>query len=158
MKKRKIRFTKLKCTILFIVLFFLFLIAFLSFNLERQLYEMQKEKRLQKVEDFNMFEISYHEQNRCQKKEIFVYQDVSYSYDCLENVFVSFGSTKITLKEAITKNYITLDMILQKMMKWEYDIPDALLYTKKKTTFDYQIIVRENDGMKYVTISKLNVK
>lgn len=123
------------------------LTAFLVFLLNYYLYCLQRVERIEKIDDYTSYTISYHKQNRCQVKEKFRYDGYTYYYDCLENVYLNYGSTQMTLEEAITGEYLSLSRFIANL-KVEYQ-DEQVVYTKlpSSITEGYKVIITDNNDV-----------
>jgi len=146
----------------FLMLIFLFLVLCLSFlviSLESYLYDLQRIERLSKVKDYNDYNLTYTTQNRCEKKKRFTVDNITYVYDCLDNVYLSYGSTKVTLEEILTKKYLTLND-LKKNMKYDSsdEVYETYVYYPTKNKIGYKLSIDElEDENVIVTIAKFEM-
>jgi len=153
-KRQKIKqIRKLKKKFFLAICGSFFIIFFLLVLLNSYLFEIQKEERLSKKSDFKNYKITYIKENRCQKKERIKKENISYIFDCLDMVYVTFGTTKITLEEAIEKNYLDLATLLENTTLIGKE-ENASIYEKKpkKEEDPYLIKILEEEKT-IVTIS-----
>lgn len=154
-KKKNVFVKKSKRKLFFLFFFFLLLLFFLFFFLEYRLYELQREERLLKVKDYTSYTLSYQKQNRCQKREVFSKENTHYYYDCLDNVYLTYGSVETTLEEVILNDLLSLDVLLSRMQKWDSEIEGITEYTKASTnvSMGYKILVDERDEQTKIFLS-----
>ena len=121
------------------------------------LFDLQKESRLSKKKEFNDFELYYTKNSRCETKEQFKIDSVTYFYDCLDIVYLKYGETELTLKEAMEKEYINLKMLLESTT-FEGKEEEASVYASKllRGKEPYKIKLKECDGETFVTIAGAN--
>ncbi len=145
MKTHALRKQKRSIFLLFLGL--CLLTVLLVFLLNYYLYCLQRLERIEKIDDYTDYTISYYEQNRCQTKEKFKYDGYTYYYDCLENVYLNYGSTQMTLEEAITGEYLSLSSFISNL-KVEYQ-ENQIVYTKSASsiTSGYQVIITETNDV-----------
>lgn len=104
----------------FFFLFFLFmalLFILIYFSLMNYLYQIQRTERLSKLDEDETYTLSYSKQNRCKTSYIFTYDNYKYYYDCLNEVYISYGSTGVFLQDALNNKYVTLDDLITDTVK-----------------------------------------
>ena len=145
MKTHALRKQKRSIFLLFLGL--CLLTVLLVFLLNYYLYCLQRLERIEKIDDYMDYTISCHKQNRCQVKEKFWYDGYTYYYDCLENVFLNYGTTQMTLEEAIMGEYLSLNRFVSNL-KVEYQ-EGQVVYTKPTSSIahGYQVIIKENNDV-----------
>ncbi len=151
MKKKSSIFIKLKLKfvlLLFTIFFILFLFSFLLLN---YLYDVQRIERLEKIEDYTDFVLSYDELNRCVNKDAFTLDNTTFIYECVDEVYLYYGSTKATLEEVLKSHYLSLDDILKSMKKnTNYD-ENTTLYTRiptdKRKGYQFEVETQENSSI-----------
>lgn len=158
-KRKKNKYLKhQKRVILFFSLFLFLCLSFLVISLESYLYELQREERLSKVKDYNNYVLSYTTQNRCEKKEKFTVDNITYIYDCLDNIYLSYGTTKVTLEEILTLRYLTLKDLIKNM---KYDSSDEIyetyVYYPTKNKIGYKLSIDELEDKTIVTFAKFEM-
>ena len=82
---------------------------------------VDEKERLEKIDDYTTYELSYEPQKRCQLKEKFVFEDKTFYFDCVDEVYLSYGSTKMTLEEALKNKYLTFDDLKNGLLEEETD-------------------------------------
>ena len=100
MKKKK-RFTNIKTTVILTSFLLFFLLSLCVFSLDKYLYQIQQTEWLSKLENYDNFTMSIRPQNRCQKREIMQYNDKKIVFDCIEQVYVHYGTITIFLTDAL---------------------------------------------------------
>lgn len=147
MKKRKFHF-KMKKTLWLISLNVLLVFFLAILCLDNYLYQIQREERLSKVENYNDFTMTFHEENRCQNHQIMNINNQKLIYNCIEQIYIHYGSVTIFLNYALENNYITLDDILSHTIKIDNkenkDIK-VYLYENKKTNSSFTISISEEE-------------
>ncbi len=153
---------KKKCVVIkktrrrfWLFLMFLFLVIFfLCLLLEYYLYEMQRRDRILKVTDYSTYVLTYQKQNRCQTRTIFFLDSVEYRYDCLDNIYLTYGTTETTLEEVFTNGYVTLDVFLSKMQKLETEEgKEKYIRHSTNMSMGYQVLIEKKEEQQIVTIS-----
>lgn len=147
MKKRKFHF-KMKKTLWLISLNVLLVFFLAILCLDNYLYQIQREERLSKVENYNDFTMTFHEENRCQNHQIMNINNQKLIYNCIDQIYIHYGSVTIFLNYALENNYITLDDILSHTIKIDNkenkDIK-VYLYENKKTNSSFTISISEEE-------------
>ncbi len=143
MKKTKCLRQQKKC-MFYLLLIELFVVGSICLFLNYYLHAIQRQERISKITDYTSYTLTYETQKRCQTKEKFSYDGYTYYYDCMNEVFLNYGSTQMTLKEAITKEYLTLNDLTNHLKKESID--DQVIYTHVNTnvTKGYQFIIEGN--------------
>lgn len=152
MKRRREKYLKKqKHLVIYTILLILIVILLLGLLLDKHLYDLQREERISKIEDYRNFHLSYQEQNRCKLEEKFQIEDTTIYYDCLEEVYIKYGSTLTTLKDVMESGYLTVKDILSQTKEGE----DGIYYhSATKDAMGYQIKLIENEESSKVIISK----
>ena len=114
------------------------------FSLDKYLYQIQQTEWLSKLENYDNFTMSIRTQNRCQKREIMQYNDKKIVFDCIEQVYVHYGTITIFLTDALNENYITIDSILSHMIK-ERNQKNLYLYRNQKLDIEFYIRITEEE-------------
>lgn len=147
MKKRKIYF-KIKQTMLLISLNVLLIFFLAILCLSNYLYQIQREERLSKLENYNDFTMTFHEENRCQNHQVMNIDNKKLFFNCIDQIYVHYGSVTIFLNYALENNYITLNDILTHTIKIDNkenkDIK-VYLYENKKANSSFTISVSEEE-------------
>ena len=143
MKKKK-RFTNIKTTVILTSFLLFFLLSLCVFSLDKYLYQIQQTEWLSKLENYDNFTMSIRTQNRCQKREIMQYNGKKIVFDCIEQVYVHYGSITIFLTDALKENYITIDSILSHMIK-ERNQKNLYLYRNQKLDIEFYIRITEEE-------------
>lgn len=130
-------------------------IALILLQIDFYLFSIQRKERFQDISDFSSFHLSYYAQKRCQKKKRFQVGTDTYFYDCLENVYITYGSTKFTLEEIMKSEKLNLDGLLFYTIKWNTDVENIKEYVFHATKNDigYKITVEELETGRNITIS-----
>lgn len=134
---------KQKRTVYLILIFILGCIFVLSFFLNTYLLKLQRKERLEKIGDYTSYELSYEPQKRCQLKEKFTFEDKTFYFDCVDEVYLSYGSTKMTLEEALKNKYLTFDDLTTGLFEEETDEEIFYEHDKTKTTQEYRFVVNK---------------
>ncbi len=153
-KKKIVAIRKIKKSIISTILFLSLSILCLFFVLEGYLFCIQKDSRLSKKEEFNDFELHYSTNNRCEVKEIFKKESITYFYDCLDIVYLKYGEIELRLEEAIEKEYINLKMLLESTT-FDGREGESSIYISKphRGKEPYKIKLTETKEGTFVTIS-----
>lgn len=147
MKKRKTKlFQKWKKRIFLTIFLSFFLLFLIMILLNSYLFVIQKQERLSKKKEFKNFKITYIKENRCQRKEKIKRESITYYFECLDMVYVTYGLTKITFEEAIQKDYLNLPLLLENTTLIGKE-GDASIYEKKnrKEGDEYRIKILEGE-------------
>ena len=134
---------KQKRTVYLLLIFILGCILVLSFFLNTYLLELQRKERLEKIGDYTNYELSYEPQKRCQLKEKFIFEDKTFYFDCVDEVYLSYGSTKMTLEEALKNKYLTFEDLTTGLFEEETDEEIFYEHDKTKTTQEYRFVVNK---------------
>lgn len=116
-KKRKKYFKGIKRFYFLIIVWLLFVVALIFFLLDSRLYEAQKKERLSKIKDFTDFVLIYEPQRRCEFRKRWDYKNITYYYDCIDHIFLKYGSIVVTLQEMIENDFLVIDEVINKMEK-----------------------------------------
>ena len=140
---KKTYLQKQKRRMYFVLIFILTCILILSFFLNTYLLELQRKERMDKISDYTDYELMYEPQNRCQVKNKFTFEEYTYLFNCVDEVYLSYGSTKMTLEEALENHYLTFKDLTIGLVEEETD--EELIYThdKTKNSKGYQFIVNK---------------
>lgn len=144
--KGKNYLAKPKKAVYFILLFILGCLLILSFFLNTYLLKLQRKERLEKIDDYTTYELSYEPQKRCQLKEKFVFEDKTFYFDCVDEVYLSYGSTKMTLEEALKNKYLTFDDLKNGLLEEETDEEIFFEHDKTKTTPEYRFVLNKKNN------------
>ena len=141
---------------IFLLMFGLFFaIALILLQIDFYLFSIQRKARFQDISDFTTFHLSYYGQKRCQEKKRFQVGTDTYYYDCLENVYMTYGSTKFTLEEVMKSGNLNLEGLLFYTIKWDTDTENIKEYIFNPTKNDvgYKITVEEVENRRNIIIS-----
>ena len=103
----------------------------------------KRKERLEKIGDYTSYELSYEPQKRCQLKEKFTFEDKTFYFDCVDEVYLSYGSTKMTLEEALKNKYLTFADLTTGLFEEETDEEIFYEHEKTKTTQEYRFVVNK---------------
>ena len=98
---------------------------------------------------------SYQKQNRCEKKLKFSFDDISYYYDCLDEVYIHYGSTKATLKEVITKEYLSFNDFIKNLHEIESEEENVRVFVHSSSNdeYSYKVKLSKTEETTEVTIA-----
>ncbi len=147
---QKIRFR----TFLFLFILLFFLLAIVVF-FSSYLFQMQRFERLRKISNFQDFTISVKDSSVCETSFRFVVHDVSYYYDCIDTIYLAYGSTKTTLNELLSLGYFELKDILRFLKKQSTEKENVTNYILSSFSSSLIFEVETNeDEIEKVTIHK----
>ena len=138
----KKKFTHLKMTLLLTSFLLFLLLSLCVFTLDKYLYQFQRTEWLSKIDNYDNFTLTMLPQNRCQKREIMEYENKKIIFDCIEQVYVHYGSITLFLEEALKKNYITIDSILSHTIKEDKNL---YFYQNQKLNMKFYIRLTDNE-------------
>jgi len=118
-KKKKLH--TLKQNIWLIALILTLGILLTSLFLQKYLFQIQTIERLQNVEDYSNYIITFIPQKRTTTQKRFSYKNINYYYQGIEQIYVSYGTTTIFLQDALQKEYLGLKSIIKNMTIKEND-------------------------------------
>lgn len=134
-------------TLLIVLLTFLSLVL-TAFSLQLYLYQIQKEERLGKVEEYDNFILTVVKQKRQVKKLQFQYKNCNYYFDGIEEIYISYGSTKVFLEEAIKEEYINIeDIIINCNLVEEEGNNKTYIHKSNDEKKSYQIKIEEKENL-----------
>ena len=143
MKKNKgiIRSIASKVWLISILFLLLTILLFLSFP--NYLFELQTTERLLKVKDYTEYKISVTKQKRPEYKLKFNYNDHNFYYDGIEEINISYGSTKTTIENILNKGFITYEEFMIKTTK-ENETEEEVTYAyRERPTKDILFLIIE---------------
>lgn len=141
MKKNYLK--RQKRTVYFILIFILTSVLLLTFFLNTYLLNLQRKERLQKINDYTEYELLYEPQKRCQLKNKFVFEGYTYVFSCVDEVYLSYGSTKMTLEEALENKYLTFKDLTLSLTMTKNDMETIYTHHKSKTSSAYCFVLNE---------------
>lgn len=152
---------KNKFVIFLSMLVSLFIICIIFLVLTNYLHVIRNKERLLRVEDYSKFSISYNKQNRCKetKKFTFSYYDGTvdtYYYQCMYDVYLSYGSTTISLENALNNEYINFHEVLDGSRKVFSKDNVAIYNSRKGSKYQYSIMVITKDEGRDIIFAPLN--
>lgn len=110
--RKKIKMLKFKLVILMFC--FLLIIIAIGIFLNYHLFAIQNIERLDKIKDYTEYKIKleFLEDNE-QKEEKLIYEteDERFYLSGVKEIYVYYGSTSTTLKNALEKEYLTLEIL-----------------------------------------------
>lgn len=125
-----------------IIVFILLLLTVCTLSLQQYLYHIQTEERIRKIEDATDFVITIHPQKRSTKTYQFEHENTYYYFEGIEQVYVSYGTTKIFFEDAIKKGLISIKSVIN----------NCVLETEEANYKKYQHINKDNSKNYYVTV------
>ena len=125
-KNKKINTTKKTIYVLSFSLFLL--LALVIFSLDNYLFTIQRIERLSKLENYDNFTMTAHFENRCQNHEIMRFDEKKLYYDCIDQIYIHYGSISLFLEEALEKVYITIESLLSHTIKMPSQEKDSSIY------------------------------
>ena len=128
----------IKRNIFLLIIFILVLIFLISLSLGNYLHYLRNYERLSKVKDTK--------KKRSNLQYQFTYNGYNYYYLGIDQLFVSYLSSSMTLKDVLTNNIFTLDNILTNST---YEKVDDLIY--------YTYMVNDVEKSYYVLIKDDNI-
>lgn len=140
-KNKKINTTK---KTIYVLSFSLFLILTLVvFSLDNYLFTIQRTERLSKLENYDNFTMTANFEKRCQNHEIMRFDEKKLYYDCIDQIYIHYGSISLFLEEALEKEYITIESLLSHTIKMPSQEKDSSIYlyqnTRKNICFEIYI-------------------
>ncbi len=147
---------KRKCTLIIScsIFFILFVFCVLLFLLSGYLYQLQWKERLDRVEDYTNFLLTYQKENRCTKDVKFQVQDTLYVFECIDQISFTYGSTTIPFEYVMKSGYVGINTLLSHMQKVEEN-DSWVKYVFHKTSLrsGYAITIDTSGYYQVVTIS-----
>lgn len=104
-----------KFTMFLFTLMLLVIVTLLFVTLSKHLLHIQNIERLDKMKDYSEFKIHLENNPYCYEKEESLYYEndkIKIYGSCLKVADIYYGNTVSSLKYALEKEYITLDMLL----------------------------------------------
>jgi hypothetical protein len=112
--RNKIR--KLKLYYLFFSLGFGLMICITLIMLMYHLIDIREDKIFKNLDKSN-YKLVLEEKDNCklQKKNLFTYDNYNISGYCINNIYIIYNNYKITLSDALDKNYLTISDIINNL-------------------------------------------
>ncbi len=146
MKKPKHRF-KIKKTFYLVSIFIFLLFALVTFSLNNYLFTIQRTERLSKLENYENFTMTANFESRCQNHEIMTIDDKKIYYECIDQIYIHYGTISLFLQEALEKEYITIESILSHTIKMPSKKEESFsiyLYQNTRKNLCFEIFIDEN--------------
>ena len=128
-----------------LIIFILVLIFLISLSLGNYLHYLRNYERLSKVKDYTSLTVSYTKQKRSNLQYQFTYNGYNYYYLGIDQLFVSYLSSSMTLKDVLTNKIFTLDNILTNSTYEKVD--DLIYYTYMVNDVEksYYVLIKDNN-------------
>ena len=133
--------------VIYLLSFCLFLLlVFIIFSLDNYLFTIQRTERLSKLENYDNFTMTAHFENRCQNHEIMTIDEKTLYYECIDQIYIHYGSMSVFLKEALEKEYVTIESILShtiKISSQEEGSSTVYLYQNTRKGINFEIYITD---------------
>lgn len=124
--------------------------------MESHLLEVGRKERLRKLERYDNYVLTYEKQEACELRKMFVVGNVTFYYDCIENLTLSYGTTQTNLYEVMNLGYLHIKEFVKNLKKIsEEDGVTIYLHEKTIENPPYEVEVREYEELKDVIIRAL---
>lgn len=142
-KNKKISATKKTIALLSFSLFLI--LALVIFSLDNYLFTIQRTERLSKLENYDNFTMTANFEKRCQNHEIMTIDGKKLYYDCIDQIYVHYGSISLFLEEALEKEYITIESLLSHTIKMpsKEETTSIYLYQNTRKNLCFEIYIDE---------------
>ena len=134
MKKSKGIIRSITSKVWLLNILFLFLAILLLLSFPNYLFKLQNNERLLKIKDYTEFKIKVTNQARPEYRLKFNYKDHDFYYDGIEEVIISYGSTKTTIDNVLNKEFLTYeDFMIRSTKESETDEEVTYAYRDRAT-------------------------
>ena len=152
----EVRLKKISQRILLVPVILILFIALIACLIESHLLEVGRKERLRKLERYDNYVLTYEKQSRCEFRKMFVVGNVTFYYDCIDSLTLSYGSTKTDLYEVMNLGYLHMKEFVKNLKKVSSE-DGVTKYMHESTTESpaYEVEVRENGELKDVIIKAI---
>ena len=114
---------------------------------ESHLLEVGRKERLRKLDRYEDYVLTYQKQKKCEFRKMFVVGNVTFYFECIENVTLSYGSTKTDLYEVMNLGYLHLKEFVKNLTKVSKDeYITKYIHERTKDSPAYEVEIREKEG------------
>lgn len=147
---------KITRKILFVPVLFIILVALLLCLAYSHLLEVGRKERLRKLENYEDYVLTYEKQDICEFRKMFVVGNVTFYFDCIDNLTLSYGSTKTDLYEVMNLGYLHVkDFVKNLNVVKKQENVTKYIHESTKESPTYEVEVRENGELKDVIIKAI---
>lgn len=146
MKKNKGIIRSITSKVWLISILFLLLTLLLLLSFPNYLFNLQTTERLLKIKDYTEYKISITKQKRPENKLRFNYDGHDFYYDGIEEINISYGSTKTTVENILKKGFITYEEFMVKTTKESENDEEVTYAYRERPTKDILFLIIEKKG------------